>query len=183
MQRVLLRSALLVASVALVVLVAEGVARLTWRESKPPPPPPPPFALLRLPVLRTIAEIDRPGVRGVFKEHLFRTNSHGVRGPEYATRPPRGVFRIAIVGDSVTMGSGVDEEDAYPALLEALLNAGATAGERRYEVLNFGLAANNIEGSVLRLRYLAGVYRPDLVVYGFTVNDIEGRHYKPLRWG
>ena len=77
MQRVLLRSALLVASVALVMLVAEGVARLTWRE----PPPPPPFALLRLPVLRTIAEIDRPGVRGVFKGHLFRTNSHGVRGP------------------------------------------------------------------------------------------------------
>src|SRR5690606_17281214 len=47
------------------------------------------------------------------------SNAEGFRGPrEYG---PRGPVRVAAVGDSWTFGWGVDDEDAWPARLEGLL--------------------------------------------------------------
>ena len=78
-----------------------------------------------LPNLRTVAELGRPGARGLHKGKLFRTNLDGFRGPEYSLQPEPDVFRIVVIGDSFTMGSGVEESEAYPARLEALLNEAA----------------------------------------------------------
>jgi lysophospholipase L1-like esterase len=81
-----------------------------------------------------------------------------------------------IGGDSVTMGVGVLEEETYPARLEALLNHGST--KVRYEVLNLGVAALNASAIVSRLEYFSRSFDPDLVIYGFTINDIEGPKYR-----
>jgi len=60
------------------------------------------------------------------------TNSQGYRGGEWTTPAPG--FRIACVGDSVTFGWGMTDNNAWPAILgrvleEDVLNMGIPAGE------------------------------------------------------
>ncbi len=119
------------------------------------------------PIFESMLEISRPNVEGIHNGVPFRTNSVGVRGPELAIDAAPGVTRILVVGDSVTMGSGVVEEDAYTMQLAALL-------ERRVEPINGGLSGLNAPAVMDRLERLDQVYTPDLLVYGFTINDIEG---------
>lgn len=133
--------------------------------------------LLGLPILTTALELARPGVRGLHEGVLHRTNSAGMRGREVAREVPPGTFRIAVAGDSVTMGHRVVEEDTYSARSERELNAGA--GATRFEVLNLGLSGANILHTVKRLERVGLLYAPDLIVYGFTVNDIEGPGFEP----
>ena len=123
-------------------------------------------------------DIRAPNLEGVLVGKSFRTNSLGFRGPEYAPRPAAGTLRIAITGDSVTMGWGVAEEDAYPALAEAQLDA--LDDSARHEVINLGIAGASIEEVMDRLALADDAYAPDLLVYGFTVNDIEGASYLNL---
>jgi lysophospholipase L1-like esterase len=163
----------LLASLLAILVVAELTARWLWREPTPrarrdPHPS-------DLPRLRGLQEIARPNVRGIFRGALYQTNSAGFRGPETPEEPEQGSFRIVVVGDSVTMGSGVTVEEAYPARLEQLLNA--ATGDRRYEVLNLGLAGLNLDANLNRLERLGLRFQPDLVVYGFTLNDAEGPEY------
>jgi lysophospholipase L1-like esterase len=126
-------------------------------------------------VLRSIFELGRKNVRGIHKGLPFRTNRAGFRGGEYTKEPAAGVFRIVVGGDSVTMGSGVLEEEAYPARLEQRLNR--EAGGKRYEVLNLGLSGLNTRWVVNRIETIGLAHHPHLIVYGYTLNDIEGPAY------
>ena len=139
-------------------------------------PVPPDPALEGLPELGKVDDLTRPNQRGVFEGVLYRTNSAGMRSPEIALEAPEGAFRIAVLGDSFTMGQGVDASETYCALLQRELDARRDG--RRYEVMNLGISGMNILHSVKRLRNVGLRYRPDLVVYGFTLNDIEGPAYR-----
>jgi lysophospholipase L1-like esterase len=153
--------------------IAEVIARLAWQ---PPAPTEPRVVPPGLPELHTAFDLTRPNVRGIYNGALVQTNSAGFRGPERAVPKPEGVFRIAVAGDSVTMGSGVEEAQTYVALVEQALNAG---GAPRYEVLNLGLIGLDISGVMARLRSVGLRFEPDLVVYGCTINDIAGNGYRP----
>lgn len=129
-----------------------------------------------LPDIEGIFALARPNQRARYRGALYETNSRGVRGPEMTIAKPPGTFRIAVIGDSFTMGSGVRLEEAYPALLQDALNG--TGAVHRYEVLNFGLSGLSLAGAIdQRLLPIALDYAPDLLVYGFTVNDLEGPDY------
>ena len=173
--------ALVVASAAVSLLAVEALVRILGQEAAQPTglkltiPAPPDPELLGLPVITQVRELRQPNARGVNAGVLYRSNSLGIRGPDYSRQPPPGVFRITVSGDSVTMGYGVREEDAYPAVLERLLNAGS--GDYRFEVINLGISGLNILHSLRRLETKGRLYNPDLVVYGFTLNDIEGGGY------
>jgi len=151
------------------------VARALWKEPTAQRRPPAP-EWRDLPTLEGLFEMARPGVRGLVGGALYETNSAGFRGPERTLRKPHGVFRIAVIGDSFAMGSGVTQEETYADRLERGL---ATAHpERRVEVLNLGLAGLAAGAIVDRLVGLGLRYDPDLVVYGYTLNDIEGPAYR-----
>jgi lysophospholipase L1-like esterase len=171
------RAALLLGTLVLILLVGEGVARLmatrkagsaASAQARPD-----------LPVLKDVLDIAKPNVRGLYQGVLHRTNSQGVRGPEYSEWPAAGSFRILLAGDSVTMGWAVEEPLAYPQVLERLLHESDASG-RRYEVVNLGIAGVNARFSTRRLLRFAELYHPDLVIYGFTLNDIEGPAYRTL---
>jgi lysophospholipase L1-like esterase len=141
-----------------------------------PPPPAPEHAGLE--ELRSVYALSQPNLRALNGGVLFETNSDGFRGPETPKTKPDGVYRIAVIGDSFTMGWGVRREDAYPARLEAALNVDGEA--RRVEVLNFGMAGRDAVASVKRFREKALPYDPDLAVFGFTLNDLENEHYRRI---
>lgn len=131
--------------------------------------------------VRTIMDVLRPDSSEVFEGVVYRFNRNGVRGGPRTPRAQPGVFRILVTGDSVTMGHGVPEEETYAALLEQRLNLSAAAV--RFEVINLGLSNNNLAATVERLKRLGLPLAPDLIVYGFTPNDIEGPAYRRTTLG
>jgi lysophospholipase L1-like esterase len=121
--------------------------------------------------LHEVGELRRPNALGVYKGQVHRTNAYGFRGREPSRAKPPGVFRIVVIGDSITMGEGVGDEETYPAQLERSLRA---SGGDRFEVLNLGLSGLNLRQS-LDYRLPTGLeLEPDMLIYGFTVNDLEG---------
>jgi lysophospholipase L1-like esterase len=114
----------------------------------------------------------RPG--GVAKSEVeYRINADGRRGPEVTVEKPEGVRRVAVLGDSITFGYWVAEEDAFPRQLEAMLNEVRGEGPR-VEVLNFGVPGYNLDQEIETLRSKALAFAPDVVVVAFCLNDLEG---------
>ncbi len=110
-----------------------------------------------------------PGARG----DGFTLNERGWRGPVVRPKQP-GVVRIACIGDSVTFGYGVDDPDTFPRHLERQLNARCAEEGRRFEVYNFGVTGYNATQVAAALRTYALNCDPDLVIYGYCLNDPSG---------
>jgi lysophospholipase L1-like esterase len=99
--------------------------------------------------------------------HPVVVNAHGFRDRAFGPRRP-GVFRILVLGDSVTFGHGQPVEVTYVRRLEAAL---AAAGYR-VEVLNAGIPGWS---TYQQRRFYAdegGGLDPDLVLVGFVLNDV-----------
>jgi HEAT repeat protein/lysophospholipase L1-like esterase len=99
-------------------------------------------------------------------------NSEGVRDREHAVEKPPGVRRVVCLGDSVTLGTGLSVEDAYPQLLQDRLDAlGAPV-----EVLNVALGGWATRQERLAYLRIARKYDPDLVLLGVCLNDLPELH-------
>jgi lysophospholipase L1-like esterase len=171
LRKILATFVLVVASVALVLGVAEIAVRWLDRSPRMPPERPLDPALADLPELTTVKMLGSPNARGRHGPALFRTNSAGFRGREYSLAPPPDTFRIALIGDSVSMGWKTDEAATYAMRVERMLDEASSTA--RFEVLNLGLGGLNTRLIVNRLQRIGLAYAPDLIVYGFTLNDIE----------
>jgi acyl-CoA thioesterase-1 len=73
---------------------------------------------------------------------------------------------IVAVGDSLTAGYGVDEGDAYPALLEEKLRADGY----NYKVVNAGVSGETSSGTLSRMEWILTL-EPDIVVLETGAND------------
>ena len=109
------------------------------------------------------------------------TNSLGLRGPELAAKPA-GVRRVLALGDSFTFGHAVEAAEAWPAVLEQLLNA---RGGPRWEVVNAGVGGYGTGQQLLLYDELESQVQPDVVVLGFAVvNDVlDNLCVFAERWG
>lgn len=107
----------------------------------------------------------RPDARINFYGQVLSTNAWGMRDRERSLDKPDGVFRIAVLGPSHVMGSGVADDDTFTRLLEQRLNQGAGASGRRFEVLNFGVAAYALTQQLAILDEKVARFKPDMVVF------------------
>lgn len=101
---------------------------------------------------------------------FYSINSKGIRDREFEIPKPSGVFRIIVLGDSVTFGTEYPVELTYPKILEKLLNEKGSPG-RRYEVLNAGVCAYNAAQKFLLLKNKLLDYEPDMVILQFLNDD------------
>jgi len=115
----------------------------------------------------------KPGFEGYFvgagyRDIAFRINSHGFPDDPFEPRSPRH-RRIIFLGDSVVFGSGVLEENRFTEQLQAE----ERMAEAGVEILNLGVNAYNFGHylELAKLRFMG--LEPDLVVVGFTLNDIQ----------
>lgn len=106
----------------------------------------------------------RPNLDAWFKLEPFATNSHGQRDREYAIEKPPGTFRIVVVGDSFTMGSGVAIEDVFHSRLESSLGPG-------FECINLGVGGYGLLHYAAVLEHVVPRWDPDLVLIGLVAND------------
>lgn len=81
-------------------------------------------------------------------------------------------FRIIILGDSFTEGSGVESiEQTYPYKLEDLLNKNSKS--LIYEVYSLGIGGYNTHQELVLLEELGLQYNPNLVILQYHPTDIE----------
>ncbi|MFQ5671061.1 MAG: SGNH/GDSL hydrolase family protein [Acidobacteriota bacterium] len=101
----------------------------------------------------------------------MRVNSRGFRGPEFTGGEEPGELRIALLGDSITMGFTVPEDrDVYGRQLEILLARRGIASR----VFDLGVDGySSYQGRLLAGRILPEVH-PDVVTFLFGYND---HHY------
>ncbi len=96
-------------------------------------------------------------------------NTLGLRGPEIERTPPEGRTRILALGDSMTFGYYLEEDETWPVQLEARLRAAS----RDVEVVNAGVGGWSIESETRFLEERALALEPDHVVLAFCTNDIS----------
>lgn len=98
-----------------------------------------------------------------------RTNTMGFRGPEIAETAPDGIARIAFVGDSITLGWGVAEQETFSHKVVADL---ARRG-RKVDGFNLGVGNFNTTQELALFRKAGESLRPDIIVLSYFINDAE----------
>jgi lysophospholipase L1-like esterase len=109
-----------------------------------------------------------PGNHDYGRLGIIRVNSLGYRGREFTREKPPGVFRIVMLGDSVTFGVPGDDCD-YPAALQSLFDRN---GGRRVEVINAAVEGYNSRDALQLLQAELLGYSPDLVTALIGWNDL-----------
>ena len=96
------------------------------------------------------------------------TDANGLRAPIHPEEKAAGVFRILTMGCSTTFGWGVDDDQSYPARLEAVLKE---HGKSNVEVINGGQPGQTSLQGLWMWDNVFTKYHPDLVVFGYIVQD------------
>jgi hypothetical protein len=95
-------------------------------------------------------------------------NSRGHRDTEIPIEKGHDVFRIVVLGDSFTFGANVQREEAYPQVLEDLLNK---QFNKTIEVVNTGVGGwSPFQYAQYYLNY-GKKFDPDLIIVGFYVGN------------
>jgi lysophospholipase L1-like esterase len=95
-------------------------------------------------------------------------NTEGLRDREHALATRPGTWRVACLGDSVTLGWGIRPQQAWPQVLEEL----AAASDRDLDVMNVALGGWSTRQELIAWRRIASRYRPDQVLLGICLNDV-----------
>ncbi len=124
------------------------------------------------------AYVDAIGMRVSYR---LTTSSRGWRNREVSPQPAAGITRVVTMGDSITFGHGVQDDEAYPLLLERKL---ASQGE--YEVVNVSDLGTESSEALQDLTSRALPLHPAVVTVCVGVNDVV-EHYIQRRihgsWG
>ncbi|WP_455200286.1 SGNH/GDSL hydrolase family protein [Kaarinaea lacus] len=99
------------------------------------------------------------GVLHVHKYEGFRRTS------EFPAKQKE-VFRVIVLGDSLTYGYGIDAKSTYASLIDAALSE-----TYRIEVLNLGVSGYQSEDILQIAKKYLPLLEPDLVIYGMCLND------------
>lgn len=124
-----------------------------------------------------IGHVHRPNGSEELMGVPVRINSDGLRDTEHSISKRDGRYRIAALGDSLTFGWGVREEEAFPRLLETQLNEFYPV-----EVINFGTGNYNTSQEVYLFLEKGLKYNPDKVVLFYFINDAEPTPKRSPTW-
>ncbi len=102
----------------------------------------------------------------------YRYNNAGFRDVDHPLAKRSDITRVLVLGDSVTEGSGVEQDQIFSHYVQDLLGS-------RYEVVNLGMSGLNTPQEIHVLEVDGLKYEPDVVVLNFVLNDCD--FYSELR--
>src|SRR5262249_28863442 len=121
---------------------------------------------LREVVLKRNDETERFGLR-------WRTNDQGMRDRNYSVKKPAGTFRVALVGDSIGAGWGVNAEDRFESILEELWNDRARDKSASHvEIINCAVPGHSPGQRWYHFGQIGWAMEPDMVIYQSTAADV-----------
>lgn len=107
----------------------------------------------------------RPAFRYTLAGSETTVNGRGYRGREVPLNRIPGRTRIVMLGDSITFGYGVRDDETFSAVLEAM--------DPRLEVVNLGVQGYGTDQELLKLEREGLAYAPDVVVLNVCLaNDL-----------
>jgi len=122
-----------------------------------------------------------PGLSGVYRRSEFAApvsfNSAGFRDEEFVIPKPGGVLRIVALGDSMTEGLQVSDDDLFTRQIEILAAKDGLA----VEVANLGVSGYGTDDAMLAFDVYGAPLEPDVVIVFFCMNNdarnnlLEGR--------
>jgi GDSL-like Lipase/Acylhydrolase family len=95
-----------------------------------------------------------------------RINSQGLRDREYLLAKPAGVYRVLMLGDSTTLGWGVNADQTAAKVLERQLGP-------QFEVINTGVGNYGTVQEFTYYKTRGRLFHPDLVILQYFINDPE----------
>lgn len=97
-------------------------------------------------------------------------NKDGFRDDEFIIGRDR--YRIMVLGDSMTFGAKVDQEEIFCSLLEKRIKQ--THPNKKIDVMNFGVPGFRTGQELICLKKYADIYPPDIVILIlFEGNDFD----------
>lgn len=108
------------------------------------------------------------------------TNSQGLRESNDIGLKKEGVYRVMIVGDSMTFGQGVNDDEVYPRVTQSLLRT--KYDRKNIEIINVSRRGAGPGEYLQYVRHFGQRFRPDLIVIAYyTGNDTPVRQPYVLR--
>ena len=92
------------------------------------------------------------------------------KAPEFPEQGSANVIKVLTLGGSTTYGSRLERSQAYPAVLQALLEE--RYPDTRFDVFNAGVPWHTSMHSLLRYVALYAEWKPDVVIVMHAFNDI-----------
>jgi hypothetical protein len=108
----------------------------------------------------------RPNFTSVFKGAKFISNSWGMHDQEYTQQKPADCYRIVMLGASHVMGSGVEREQTFEAVLERRLNRDIRSTRyRELEILNCAVGGYYPYEQIRVIEEKVLQFEPDAIFY------------------
>ena len=98
----------------------------------------------------------------------FKTNMDGFRPANAVREKKNGVVRVMLVGNSTVTARDIPEQETIHYYLDSLLDLSG----QEYEVINAGVLGYATDQSLLHIQQQIGNYHPDVVCYGYCINDL-----------
>src|SRR4030095_16468785 len=103
-------------------------------------------------------------------------NSFGMRDEEFNIDSIRGLYKIAVIGDSHAYSTRVKKRDeTFPSQLEEYLNQ--NIGQRVVKVLNFGVPGYNTAQELEILKTKVLMFEPRIIILQYCINDTHVCNY------
>jgi acyl-CoA thioesterase I len=89
---------------------------------------------------------------------------------------------ILVLGDSLSAGYGIRQQEAWPSLLEQRLRSNPLRPGETYRVVNGSISGETTAGGLRRLVPLLDRHRPDIVLLALGANDgLRGLSLQAMR--
>jgi D-alanyl-lipoteichoic acid acyltransferase DltB (MBOAT superfamily) len=111
-----------------------------------------------------LTKVFKPSSKITGNNYTLETNSFGLRDKDYSAAKPSKTFRMALLGGSYEMGSGVNNPEVFESIVEERLNKENT-DSLNYEILNFACGGFYLIQHVELCDTKVFKYDPDAVVY------------------
>jgi lysophospholipase L1-like esterase len=106
--------------------------------------------------------------------YVQRVNNLGMRGEDRSVEKRPNTIRIVTLGDSFTMGKGVEDDETFSVGIERILNdrLAACSSGLTVEVLNGGVDSYAPILSYIQLKRDIAPLKPDLIIHNLDVSDL-----------
>ena len=156
-----IRATTLIVLITLVIFFVAGEILTRFFKNEPPP--------------RVVASENQKLVYELNKNYKD-INSFGMRDKEFDIDSIRGLYKIAVIGDSHAYATSVKNmAETFPSQLEKYLNQ--NIGQPIVKVLNFGVPGYNTAQELEVFKTKALIFEPRMVILQYCINDTHICNY------